>query len=469
MSGVFRATYRLLQRQAHESPVIFYSCAIGLVGPVLLVAVPPLKKGLGYKPAEPIPLSYPVPDRPRRPVQGYDDEPAPGSRIGISIRSWTHSTTRPAMLAARRSITLTRWPWTVHSTTRRAFATQDLPDDNKKPRKSTTPLRRSASASESLPIRATRTPTRSNIQPVFTLATAERYLLSRLRGHLPTNSQKLYDSWWIPRWGKSAEGEVFVFGNGSAVFWGLEEEEAHRFTLEVLRRVPDVEVSPLKAPETEELDFVVDSDPAEPTRLQGDLIILGQGPKLNDVEPPTPLPPMAFPAETLFARYAFSQALSRSTALSALEVSLDDYLSSMALLPHSLARTGKPGMGRTALVKKLGELMKFRQGLNLNRENFSDVPDFYWGEAELEKYFNSLSRALDVKVRTDSVNEKINYAAEAQSVLRQLLTESSTHSMELVIIALIAVEVVIALIRDGPELWELVTGAPEHSKELKTE
>jgi hypothetical protein len=32
--------------------------------------------------------------------------------------------------------------------------------------------------------------------------------------------------------------------------------------------------------------------------------------------------------------------------------------------------------------------------------------------------------------------------------------------MELVIIALIAVEVVIALIRDGPELWEIFTGRP---------
>ena len=93
---------------------------------------------------------------------------------------------------------------------------------------------------------------------------------------------------------------------------------------------------------------------------------------------------MMFPEETLLARYAFSQALSRSTALSALEESLDNYLSSMALLPHSLAKTGNPGLGRTALIKKLGELMKFRQGLNLNRENFSDTPDFYWAEPELE-------------------------------------------------------------------------------------
>jgi uncharacterized Rmd1/YagE family protein len=93
---------------------------------------------------------------------------------------------------------------------------------------------------------------------------------------------------------------------------------------------------------------------------------------------------MAFPEETLLARYAFSQALSRSTALSALEVSMDDYLTSMALLPHTLAKTGKPGMSRKDLIKKLGALMQFRQQLNLNRENFVEVPDFYWAEPELE-------------------------------------------------------------------------------------
>ncbi|KAJ7035078.1 hypothetical protein C8F04DRAFT_1100021 [Mycena alexandri] len=351
---------------------------------------------------------------------------------------------------------------------RRTYATpaQDIPDSDspKKPRKSTTPLRRSASAS--LPIRVNPTPTRSSIQTVFTLATAERYLLSRIRTHPQLQSlgtsQKFHDAWWFSRWGKGKAGdpgEVFVFSNGSFVCWGLEEDEAHRFALEVIGGVPGIEIAPLRAPETEELEFVV--DPIETTRLQGDLIILGQSPPLNEITPPTSYPPMTFPPETLFARYAFSQALSRSTALSALEVALDEYLSSMALLPHSLAKTGKPGMGRTALVKKLGELMKFRQGLNLNRENFSDVPDFYWTEPELEKYFDSMSDALDVKVRTDSVNDKITYAAEAQSVLRQLLTETSTHRMELVIIALIAVEVVIALIRDGPELFG--SGDAHHS------
>jgi len=337
--------------------------------------------------------------------------------------------------------------------------------DPPKPKpKATTPLRRAASAS--LPIRSNPTPTRGDIQTVFTLATAEQYRLSRLRGHqdLPARSQTLHESWWVPKWGpKDKQGEIFVFSNGSFVCWGLEENDAKRFRAEVIAHAPGIEVSPLQEVETEELEFVV--DPIEHTRLQGDLIILGQMSPLSSSQAiPANLPPMAFPEETLLARYVYSQALSRSTALSALEVSLDDYLTSMALLPHSLEKTGKPGMGRKALIKKLGELMKFRQGLNLNRENFSDVPDFYWAEPELERLFNSMSRALDVRERTRSVNDKITYAAEAQSVLRQLLTESSTHSMELVIIALIAVEVIIALVRDGPELWQMLVGSQQSNK-----
>ncbi|KAK7050989.1 hypothetical protein VNI00_005101 [Paramarasmius palmivorus] len=350
------------------------------------------------------------------------------------------------------------------TTSFRLFATDSRstkdadPDSLKSKPKAKTPLRRSASAS--LPIRSNPTPTRSDIQPVFTLATSQRYLLSRLRGHPnpPPNSRILHESWWVPYWGPDGKkGEVFVFGNGSFVCWGLEEEDAQKFANDVLGRVPGFQVAPLKVAETEELEFV--TDPEEETRLQGDLIILGRTPSTTEEDSvPTITPTMALPEESLLARYAFSQALSRSTALSALEESLDDYLSSMAELPHSLEETGKPGMGRKQLIMKLGQLMKFRQGLNLNKENFSDVPDFYWERPELERYFKSMSKALEISLRTNSVNDKITYAAEVQSVLRQLLTESSSHRMELVIIALIAVEVVIALIREGPELWNKLRG-----------
>lgn len=133
-----------------------------------------------------------------------------------------------------------------------------LSDAKAKP-KSTTPLRRSASAS--LPIRSNPTPTRGVIKPIFTLATAERYILSRLRTHpdLPPRSQALHESWWIPKWGEPGkEGEIFVFSNGSFVCWGLGEADAKRFTTEVIERASEMQVSPLSEPETEELEFTVD-------------------------------------------------------------------------------------------------------------------------------------------------------------------------------------------------------------------
>lgn len=122
------------------------------------------------------------------------------------------------------------------------------------------------------------------------------------------------------------------------------------------------------------------------TRLQGDLIILGRAPQLSHLEMPdlSKHPSPSLPAETGAARYSFSHALARSTSLSALEESLDDYLSSVSGLPLVLSKTGKPGLERKELIMKLGQLLRLRQRLNLTAESYDDTPDFYWTEPALE-------------------------------------------------------------------------------------
>jgi uncharacterized Rmd1/YagE family protein len=157
---------------------------------------------------------------------------------------------------------------------------------------------------------------------------------------------------------------------------------------------------------------------------------------------PSVIPPSALPEDTLAARYAFSEALARSTALSATETGVEEFLSSVSKLPHTLSSTGKPGLNRTEIIKKMGLLLRFRQRIFLNPQNFTDMPEIYWSEAVLESmskwwitlvltkpsvgYFTEMSDALEIKLRTQLVNAKITYAVELQSVMRELLTEVST-------------------------------------------
>ncbi|CCA67117.1 probable RMD1-protein required for Meiotic Division [Serendipita indica DSM 11827] len=333
-----------------------------------------------------------------------------------------------------------------------------------------TNLRKTASASLSIREKSTR----GAIRPVVTLSTAERYILKPLlKTQKASNATMFAEALWLPVVHASSNrqkaeasekenerdepGEAFIFENGCAVFWGIQEDDALRFLNKLVRR-NGVELGRYSEEETEEVEFV--TDPSERTRLQGDLIILGESLPLSNPEEilPASLPKASLPEDTLAARYAFSEALARSTALSAIETGVEEFLQSVSKLPQTLSSTGRPGLTRTEIIKKMGLLLKFRQRIFLNPQNFTDMPEVYWSEPQLEKYFNQMSDALEIKSRTQLVNAKITYAVELQSVMRELLTEASGHRMELIIIALIAFEATLAFIREGPEIWKMISG-----------
>ncbi|KIJ53305.1 hypothetical protein M422DRAFT_222658 [Sphaerobolus stellatus SS14] len=69
----WRSAFRYLREQSHEQPVFFWSVILGTLGPVTLIAVPPLREKMGCKRRAEIPTSYPVPHRPRQALTGYGD------------------------------------------------------------------------------------------------------------------------------------------------------------------------------------------------------------------------------------------------------------------------------------------------------------------------------------------------------------------------------------------------------------
>ncbi|KAH7362346.1 NADH-ubiquinone oxidoreductase 9.5 kDa subunit [Plectosphaerella cucumerina] len=65
---------RYLRWASRESPAYFWSVTIAGAGLAQLVVVPPFRRLIGDADAPEIPLSYPIPEGPRKKVTGYDDE-----------------------------------------------------------------------------------------------------------------------------------------------------------------------------------------------------------------------------------------------------------------------------------------------------------------------------------------------------------------------------------------------------------
>jgi uncharacterized Rmd1/YagE family protein len=48
----------------------------------------------------------------------------------------------------------------------------------------------------------------------------------------------------------------------------------------------------------------------------------------------------------------------------------------------------------------------------VNLQGVGDIPELYWDEPVLEKYFTGLMSALEVKSRVHDLNQKITHAQE---------------------------------------------------------
>lgn len=132
---------------------------------------------------------------------------------------------------------------------------------------------------------------------------------------------------------------------------------------------------------------------------------------------------------------------------------LSKYLESTRTIPLILSRGAKLPFDRKFMLQKTGELLELRAQLNHYSELTDSLPDLFWDsrhELGLEGYYDQVGRALDVGVRIKALNEKLDYAQEIASILRQTMSEKHGIHLEWIIIILIAVEVGFELRR----LWK---------------
>ena len=279
------------------------------------------------------------------------------------------------------------------------------------------------------------------VKPVTSITVGETIDLSRASEILQQNGlhhSVLVDE-EIINWRVTLENDqhdVMVLANGTFVGWGLTEEQMMKAYVPTL--MGSVMIG--HEHESEEMDYVEIEESAldeEGSFMQGDvLVIQGRSAEKKHLE-------MA----------AFAMGLSRSTRLSVLEESLEEYIQitreNSEILSGGLKLTSK----EADVLRLTGNLFLLRGKLNLYSE-LIETPDLYWTEPTLEKIYESVSRRLDIQPRISIMNRKLDYVTEEQRALLSVLNEKKGTRLEWIIIILIMVEVGFETVHFIEKYWD---------------
>lgn len=244
------------------------------------------------------------------------------------------------------------------------------------------------------------------------------------------------------------DADVFVFPSGTVVTWSVQIEEV----MELLLGAAEDPHAPARR-EFEDLEYTLEED-RDTCAMKGDLVVLGTRRESIDGDK----------LDTTLAKVAFSSGLARSTKLAVLESDLATYFEHTRSIPSILSRGSRLALSRTFIHQKTGELLSLSARLNNYSELTDSLPDIFWdsrADLGLEGYYDQVGRALDVNVRIRTLNQRLDYAQDIASVLREMSGERHSTRLEVIIILLIAVEVVFELRREWKEYQARKAGDAE--------
>jgi uncharacterized Rmd1/YagE family protein len=218
---------------------------------------------------------------------------------------------------------------------------------------------------------------------------------------------------------KRPKGDIFYFSYGCFVSWGFTEEEERA----IVESIKEFEKDPIAKPELDEFTCVY-----------------GDGMKIDQDE-------IVLQNKNVLTKLAISHGLAQSVKLTTFEGAIQKTIDNTKNMPEDLAKKGKIGMSRKKISKMMGELFTERNFVNIHAE-ILDTPEFFWDYPELEPFYRRTAHYLDVSKRVDVLNKRLAVVHELFEILSNELNHQHSTRLEWTIIALIFIEIVIALLRD---------------------
>lgn len=214
-------------------------------------------------------------------------------------------------------------------------------------------------------------------------------------------------------------GDIFVFSYGVLVVWGIPREHVDR----LLAEIRPFEQEPFGERLSDEFTFSVDGS----SRVKDDHISLAS----EDVE----------------EKLAISHGIAHSVKLEEFELTAEKAIAETAHIPINIASSGGSRLSRRKISMMRGTLYLVQSDITL-RFSLLDTPEFFWEYPEVERFYEMMARYLDVKLRIEILNKKLDVIHELFSMLAAEQYHKHSSTLEWIIILLIAIEIIFFMVHD---------------------
>lgn len=220
-------------------------------------------------------------------------------------------------------------------------------------------------------------------------------------------------------------GEMFVFAYGIVVFWNFSETHEKNILADLAFADDDTMlINPIDEQDIETEEFHFDYDPlVHRPRIYNDMITL----RLADH----------------LIKLTMSHAIAQLTKLCLFELRVVNGLQLISKLPKKLALTGRLGLKRTQLLRKLGKIFKLKVDVNLS-SSILDTPDFFWDlEPALHPLYTAVRDYLEIDQRVQVINDRCRVFLEFADIVTDLINEKNTNRVAWMLIIIIGLSLAV--------------------------
>ena len=136
----------------------------------------------------------------------------------------------------------------------------------------------------------------------------------------------------------------------------------------------------------------------------------------------------------------------QSAALETYEINSDSMLRDSADFMQRLEKIGSVPLRAKVLLKFIGSAASTRQSIVSNLA-ILDPPEETWRSHDMQKLFKEAQQCFDIDVRFRALDRKLTLVQDNIEILANLVSSRRANILEVLIIALIALELILALIK----------------------